>query len=805
MKVQELFEKLYKCPNEAAVDRLIEKHPDIFSSADWFPYGGNESNFGVIGNQQENPIAALVEKIINSVDAVLMRKCLEANINPKSAAAPQSMDAAIKQFFPNALNWDLPSFRKQQAESIQIIADGPRMDTSLVIYDDGEGQRPEDFEKTLLSLLRGNKNEIAFVQGKYNMGGSGALVFCGKKRYQLVGSKRFDGNGKFGFTLIRRHPLSATEKQTRKETWYEFLKIGGEIPAFETTTLDLGLHNRSFKTGTIIKLYSYDLPAGSRSVISRDLNQSLNEYLFEPALPIYTIDQKERYPDDRNLQRDLYGLKRRLEETISRKYIEELLSLQFTDRSFGEAYVTCYLFKVNAEGKTVKESKETIQREFFKNNMTVLFSLNGQVHGHYTSEFITRSLKYPLFKDYLLIHVDCTKMDYEFRRELFMASRDRLKNGEESRQLREKLAATLRKSRLDELYKRRKEAISIGTGEADDLLKSFTKNLPLNSELLSLLNQTFKLEEQKPKPAKSTASETKSEKKERRPFSPQRFPSFLRLSKKNDGETPVTQIPLDGDRVLHFETDVENAYFDRAEEPGTLQIELLNRNANDASGGNDAGLPRKVEEIFNVVRTNPHDGTIKVVLAPTENVKVNEATQMKVTLSGAGEDFSQIFWVKIVDKERAAEKLVAKEEEEQIGLPECVRVYQTAREGFADWDTLRSSGIEMNFETIMHPFVEGDKLEKIFVNMDSSVLKNYRSKLRGGEEQFEFADKKYLSAVYFHTLFLYVISKNRNFNFTQGDDDEPRDASDYLKEIFQSYYAMFLLNFGTDQLIQSLE
>jgi hypothetical protein len=33
------------------------------------------------------------------------------------------------------------------------------------------------------------------------------------------------------------------------------------------------------------------------------------------------------------------------------------------------------------EGKSVKESRETIEREFFKNNMSVLFSVNGQVHG----------------------------------------------------------------------------------------------------------------------------------------------------------------------------------------------------------------------------------------------------------------------------------------------------------------------------------------------------------------------------------------------------------------------------------------
>ena len=102
----------------------------------------------------------------------------------------------------------------------------------MIIYDDGEGQHPENLENTFLSLLRGNKNEIHFVQGKYNMGGSGAIVFCGKKRYQLIGSKRYDGTGKFGFTLIREHPLDREEEKVKKNTWYEYLKVDGEIPAF---------------------------------------------------------------------------------------------------------------------------------------------------------------------------------------------------------------------------------------------------------------------------------------------------------------------------------------------------------------------------------------------------------------------------------------------------------------------------------------------------------------------------------------------------------------------------------------------
>src|ERR1039458_3469878 len=497
-QARKMFDQLFEASTEQEVDEVLECNPALFGNlAHWRPLDGNESNFGVIENQQSSPIAALIEKITNSIDAILMRKCYETGIDPKSPTAPKSMEEAINGFFhPESETWYLSPNRQRQAEEIQILADGPRMNTSLVIYDNGEGQHPEDFETTFLSLLKGNKNEIPFVQGKYNMGGTGAIVFCGKKRYQLIASKKYDGTGRFGFTLIRKHPLSEAEMLTRKNTWYEYLKVDGEILSFPIETLDLGLKDRLFKTGTVIKLYSYDLPGGARSVISRDLNQSINEFLFEPALPIYTIDKPERYPLDKNLARELFGLKRRLEQDDS-KYVEATFSEDRASGDIGKMKVTCYVFRNKVEGKSVKESRETIEREFFKNNMSVLFSVNGQVHGHYTSEFITRSLKMPLLKSHLLIHVDCTHMRFNFRNELFMASRDRLKGADETRTLRDLLTDLLLKSRLQDIYKHRKDSISLEGGDSkntNDLLKAFTKSMPLNSELFKLLSNTFKLD-----------------------------------------------------------------------------------------------------------------------------------------------------------------------------------------------------------------------------------------------------------------------------------------------------------------------
>ena len=812
MNMTQFFKKLYFARTEDEIDKVINTHPDIFKQENWYPLGDNENNFGIIENQQSNPIAALIEKVTNSIDAVLMRKCLEAGIDPKSEEAPKSMEEAKAKFFENHKTWDLSSFRKQQSESIQIIADGPRRDTALVIYDDGEGQHPENLENTFLSLLRGNKNEIHFVQGKYNMGGSGAIVFCGKKRYQLIGSKRYDGTGKFGFTLIREHPLDREEEKVKKNTWYEYLKVDGEIPAFHAKQQDLGLYNRKFTTGTTIKLYSYDLPAGSRSVISRDLNQSINEYLFEPILPVITVDKKERYPDDRNLERDLYGLKRRLEQDNNR-YVQKHFSENFKDSLFGEMKVTCYVFKAKLDDRSAAESRESIRREFFKNNMSVLFSINGQVHGHYTSEFITRSLKMSLLKNHLLIHVDCTDMDLSFRKELFMASRDRLKDGEETRALREFLRDKLgsKQGRLAEIEKQRKNAISVEGGDTTELLKSLSKNLPMNPELMQLLSQTFKLNQGNGKQKKQTKQIKKPDKE---PFNPKRFPSYLKLRTKNDGLKPIAQIPLGGDKAIYFETDVEDHYFDRVEEPGSMRIALLGFRSNNSEGGNKPGSIEEIEDVFNVNISSPHEGTIKMNFNPTKKVDVGDAIQIKATLNGAGGNFDQIFWVKVSDRESSQQpsKKDQLSQAPDLGLPQYILAYENQQDqkNTITWEKLEDQSVSMEHSTIMHSMVGDEKLESIYINMDSTVLRNFKSKTRNpNEEQLKVADQKYITSVYLHTLFLYTVTKNRKYKVMKesenGDSSDDVDLNDYIKDLFESHYAEFILNFGSDGLMQLLE
>ncbi|MEM1049410.1 MAG: hypothetical protein AAGL24_24875 [Pseudomonadota bacterium] len=815
MNAEALFWQLFRCAIEDDVKLVLNNGGLLESPSNWKPYGGNDNNYGVVENQQASPIPALVEKITNGIDAILERRCWEEGMDPKSPDSPKSIMEGVSRFFPDHKYWDLTAHRKQQSEVLQIVADGPRMETSLVIYDDGIGQAPEDFEATFLSLLRGNKNEIHFVQGKYNMGGAGAVAFCGKHRYQLIASKRFDNKSDFGFTLVRRHPLNASEEIARKNTWYEYLVVDGRIPSFEIDEIDLGLANRKFRTGSIIKLYSYDLPSGSRSVISRDLNQSLNEYLFRPALPILTVDTKNRYPDDRNLERDLFGLQRRLEEDDS-KYVQTFFSDEINDAEIGVLKVTSYVFHARAEGRSSKDTRNTIQREFFKNNMAVIFSMNGQVHGHLTSEFVTRSLKLPLLKDHLLIHVDCTGIRTAVRNELFMASRDRLKSGEELRDLRKRLAILLTSGRLKEINASRKASLNIEGNDAEDLLRNMTKNLPLKQDLAKLLNQTFRLEDSregerlKPK----TKRKTEKPRPEKPEFNPQRFPSTFQIEVKAKEESglPVVMLPSGSTKTIRFSTDVEDHYFDRVSEHGELRIVVLGPEASDSCGGDKPGKLTDIKTVLNVVKSSPTSGTIRVHVNATDDLNVGDAVTLRAELSRPSGALEQVFMVKVTDpKNKQPSKDPGDTPDDRLGLPEPVMVYKEPRKdgpaNVVTWEKLDESGIDISHETVVHPLADENGLSAVYVNMDSTALLNYRSALKT-PEAITVAEKRYFSGVYFHTLFLFAITKNRKYLIQrelEEMDSVSVEVTEYISDLFTNAYAQFLLSFDTQELINALE
>jgi len=85
MASEELFTDLLKAECEVDVtDALTVFGLEKFSDSNWLPYGGIENNYGIIGAQQEDAIGALVEKVVNSIDAILMRECFARNLDPRN-------------------------------------------------------------------------------------------------------------------------------------------------------------------------------------------------------------------------------------------------------------------------------------------------------------------------------------------------------------------------------------------------------------------------------------------------------------------------------------------------------------------------------------------------------------------------------------------------------------------------------------------------------------------------------------------------------------------------------------------------
>ncbi|WP_447952387.1 hypothetical protein [Sphingopyxis chilensis] len=799
--------RLLEAGTEDEVQALLDARGLALDPSNWRPYGDNESNYGVVENQQAHAVPALVEKITNGIDAILEKKVVQDGIDIRSQAAPQSVPEALDRYFPGHRNWDLGDIRRQQAREVQIVASGPRNDTSLLVYDDGIGQAPEDFSTTFLSLLRGNKNEVHFVQGKYNMGGAGAIAFCGDKRFQLVASKRHDGKHPLGFTLVRRHPPKLAAAAGRKNTWYEYLVFDGKVPSIEIDELDVGLDSRKFRTGSLVKLYSYRLPSGARSIISRDLNVSLNEYLFEPALPFLTVDNNIRYPDNKAPVQPVYGLRRRLEadtETIEAKF-----SVQSKTAEFGELVATVYVFKARSRGQGVKDTQRYLEREYFRNNMTVLFSMNGQVQGSYTSEFVSRGLNMPLLKKYLLVHVDCSRLHPEVRNELFMASRDRLKAGDEADAIRKHLREILLASDLKEISRRRKASLNLDSEDTGKMLRDVTRNLPMNEALTRILRQTFDLSS----PGQSGAGKREPEKKDRTkreprdvpPFHPQRFPSTFRVKGGDAQEQGVKlfQLPQGGSRAISFATDVENDYFDRTDDPGELKLAIL-APSDKGNGGGGQPEPTEEAELLDVTRASPSDGTIKVGVRASSELRVGATVKLQATLSSPEGDLVETIFVRITDPERKP-KVQRPEEPPPLGLPEPIFCSEVGGPGIKSWEDINAGGIDMDHSTVVYPFVDEDKLAGIYINLDSSVLKDFKTKATSPEAT-ELAERRYISAVYFHTLFLFATTRSRHYELAriEGEQREEVDLADYVSDLFKSSYAQFLLNFDTADLLEAL-
>ncbi|MGA2175931.1 MAG: hypothetical protein ABSH38_13210 [Verrucomicrobiota bacterium] len=625
MAYEELVIDLLKAEREEDVTAALTVYGlEKFTDSNWIPYGGTlfENNYGLIGTQQADSLGALVEKVVNSIDAVLMRECLARNLDPRSNLVPRTMNEAAEQFL-NIPEGNLaklsPTQRTELAEkNISIIVTGQKPDEGnpcIIVADTGEGQRPEDFKDTLVSLLRSNKCSVPFVQGKFNMGSTGSLVFCSpNKNYQLIISRRNAAiptarNSKWGFTLIRKRPPMKNEKNER----YEYLAPKGKICELDLDEIPIFPdaenvpYKRPIKCGTIVKLYEYDLPRSIKTMATADFYRALSTKLWTVVVPMRIYEA--RGYKGHTLESTFSGMNIRLEDDKG-DVLEEGFPCNFTLNipKVGMVDGRICLFKKDAEISRWVSSREAI-----------IYTINGQSHGALPNDFFRRqSVNLPWIQKQLLINIDCSRLDQQLINRMFMTSRDRQRDVQEKDFLESALAEFVRKHPgLREWNERRhRETVEEQFVEESETIELFEKLVAQNPALAEILGVGLKIKV--PKPGEQPTSK----------FEGQRFPTFLKLEDAHNNDDFVKKCPQNSYCRVTLLTDAENDYLVRAIEPGKLII--------------------RPEAL--VKSTSLYNGRLELQLAPEKMYDVGHRIEVKVMLTSPNSTegyFSVRFWLEI--------------------------------------------------------------------------------------------------------------------------------------------------------------
>jgi len=603
--------ELVKAESEHEVIQILKKYNLWDDPTNWQFFGGEENNFSVIGNQQSRPESAIVEKFINSVDAVLMAECLKRNIDPASSEAPESIQKALHEYFnvyEGKLTNVTPAERSKLADKIGFVATGSKQDPNYAIFDFGEGQSPAKLSDTILSIRKSNKLRIPFVQGKFNMGGTGVFRFCGDHNIQLVISKRNPevsvhetdpSKEKWGFTIIRRE----YPKQGMRSSSYKYLAPSNEILSFEAASLPIlpsahpNPYGKPMEYGTYLKMYNYKIGTGLRSPVILNLYYKLSLLMPQLALPIRMYERRDYTAN--SLETVLSGLSVRVDEDRSDNVEDGFPTTGSMTVSGQSMKYSVYAFKRDKQTTYAKDEG-------------VIFTINGQTHGHLSKAFFSRQkVGMSYLQQSILVMLDCSEIEGRAREDLFMNSRDRLSNDTLRFEIEAELEEIIKNHPgLRELKdKRRREDVEHRLSDQKplaDVLKDILHTSPTLSKLF-----VFGQQLQNPfytQPAAPAAV-----------FNGRQFPTVFTLEKKFPIDRPK-QAHLGSRFRVTYKTDVVNDYFDRAKNQGVFKayindVETTNVDVNLWNGlgylnmnltGYAIGEQLKIRtEVMDVSRTEP--------------------------------------------------------------------------------------------------------------------------------------------------------------------------------------------------------
>ncbi len=804
MDANKLCMELLVADNPETVVELLRSAGYWDDEFSWRPVGDNPNNRAIIGNQQEDAVSALAEKITNSIDAVLINLAREHGVDDlRGASAPQSITEAVRLLL-------LESGGRTDASLYQLWADGgpPRnlVDRasrfiwvsvtglkdrpSITVADRGEGQCPDAFPATFLSLIGAKSNDgtiesykagIRFVQGQFNMGGSGVYPFgSGSDKLQLLISRRNPAllddqasprDQEWGFTVIR------VRQREQLGSIYEYLapvdagrgagQRSGRVLSFAADDFPLlpespprTVPNKAYGQpvpfGSLIKLYEYQFRGRGILVgpaLRRDgLMRALELVLPESPIPFRIVEARDYKGRPGSFQLPVFGLRHRVERLAQRMEDESQFENEPNDDDEPESsgstsklelegppvsgQIDIQGFRVPWSAYVFRENARDVTR---RGSHALIYHVNGQKHAHASTSFFSREKvgrRFLAARGTILVLVDCSELSVVALEQLFKPSRDRINRTQFTEEVEDLLSDALKTSpELRELENQQRQRV---------IAKRVADPAPVREVLERLIRDTPALAQffkrgvrmpGNPFPTEGTGDGSGS-------FAGKPHPSFVRFDRHR---TAIERTAALGSQArFAFETDAVDEYFTRADYRGTLEVRLQ-----DLDG---------TQYAVTGSRGSLHDGAFTYALVLPDNVRVGDVLDATFTVSDSTllEHFICSARLSVVGPQSvkpggAGKKTVSNNpgggKGGQSSLDDLdVRICrQEPTDGYEPWPDSTPPWTEATALTVMPGSSDGDDLV-YFVNADNLHLLDYQKSLqsdadiRMAEERFKWSN-----------------------------------------------------------------
>lgn len=443
--MKKIFEQLLNANTAKDLTDILEVLTEDYNIK-WLPVGGRGNNQSTI-NMGTDPAAGLVERITNSIDAVL-------DLEWHEQGCPTDIDnprIAVQKWF-GIPEGKLRNIKDASAKNIQelgkrisiTLKDSEREDFPTVeIRDYGTGIAGEDFSKTILSLNDDNKINKLHQMGAYGQGGSTALSF---NTFTIIISrpnKILKKGNKVSFTIVRFNDGGLGQ---RKLGWYEYCVGENQLP------LSLDLAEDKFKAGTLVRHVGMDIGKFKAKITgpTSSLWYLAHHYMFDAVLPFTITGERESdLTKGKKENRIVLGNNRRL--TLGGGDEKELTQYKRdATLTFRDGKVTLYYWVLTIEG----EKPWDRIKNYTQASQPIIITFNGQKQGHLLNSIIKSELKLPFLEKYLVVQIECDQLDNESKRQLFSSTRENTR---------------------DTSIKKELEKLVVDTLDADDELKRLDK------------------------------------------------------------------------------------------------------------------------------------------------------------------------------------------------------------------------------------------------------------------------------------------------------------------------------------------